>query len=201
MEHLRETWTRASGFYYYLRFNSPYTHWEQSTRASRRHSPFLSWYIIRETVTSTTTNPFHADLLYHQILSKIPPLSLPTAMRVFGLYLLIPVQDLTVCDIRNFLVSTRDHFIRRSCPSRLFFTFQTSTKPQRAAIRFYHAFLRIPHRSGPFALDLPRRSLTLPLRWQNFFCNDNCELKGLKKYTLLTQRIFTHTFGRRTALP
>ncbi|KAJ3574434.1 hypothetical protein NP233_g1758 [Leucocoprinus birnbaumii] len=107
---------------------------------------------------SRVVNPLLAlDLLYHQILSDIPPKDLPIAMLILGVAILQPHEHLSAQNLANFLDLTQASFYRSLQRLHSVIYVPPTYRAFLENIHVYHAsfsdYLLNPERSGTYHLD------------------------------------------------
>lgn len=104
-------------------------------------------------------NPLHAlDLLYRQILSKVPNDILPTTMRILGLSVLYSDTQLPAQYQANFLLN-RSIFYRSLQQLHSVIDIPPANDASHRSLHFYHTsfgdYLVDPRRSGTFSINRP----------------------------------------------
>jgi hypothetical protein len=96
------------------------------------------------------------DLLYHQIMSEIPPQSLPITMRILGMSILYPRDPLPAQAQANFFGLDRHEFIQAFRGLHSVLDMPSAQDAHQSSIYFLHTsfadFLRDPERSRDFCV-------------------------------------------------
>ncbi|KAF9442217.1 hypothetical protein P691DRAFT_681947, partial [Macrolepiota fuliginosa MF-IS2] len=105
-----------------------------------------------------TMNPLHAlDLLYRQILSDVPVITLPTTMRILGFFLFHHPNRFPADDDAKFLNVDQTTFRRSLQNLHSVIHVPPAEESDKTPLRIYHAsfydFLKDPNRSGKFCLN------------------------------------------------
>ncbi|KAJ3560377.1 hypothetical protein NP233_g10878 [Leucocoprinus birnbaumii] len=109
-------------------------------------------------IDTSSTNPLESmDVLYHQVLSKVPSKHLPNTMRILGISILYSGHQLNVDEHALFLVMARDSFYQYLSSLHSVINIPHPNNARITPIRIYHAsfsdFLRDPVRSREFRLN------------------------------------------------